>query len=242
MKNDLYNITESELEEFDQLYEGTIDEDSFYILKAKLQLDEVLKHKFTVYKMLRKEIELDGITGRVLKSRFANIDKQMKIRRRNYFIGSVLAFVSIILAGLIFVYTGTKESLYLRYRDTEAGISIKMSGNISDLLNTVMIDIANNSYNEAALKLKDINTSDTTLFYIAYCNERMDKFDEAKETYSTLINSNSDFIRHKSIFRLALLKLKSNDNDAIQALDKIAKDTVNPYARIAKEIILSSDK
>ncbi len=48
MENELYNISETEIEEFDQLYDGTIDEKDYYLLKAKMELDEVLKHKYTV--------------------------------------------------------------------------------------------------------------------------------------------------------------------------------------------------
>lgn len=242
MKNDLYNLTESELEEFDQLYEGTIDENSFYVLKAKLHLDEVLKHKYTVYKMLRKEIELDGLSNQVLKLRFVNLDKQAKNRKRNYLLASIMAIAAILIAALIINPTSSNEKLYNQYKNSEGGISIRMSSTNSDMLNKAMIDIGNNDYENAILKLQVLPQSDTALFYLGYCNERREEFEQAKETYYDLLKSNSDFIRHKSSFRLALLKLKSNDNDAIQLMDKIAKDTTNPYSRIAQEIILSSGK
>ena len=65
--NEDFSITDSEIEEFDKLYDGNLSEEDYYLIMAKLQLDEVLRNKYLIYKNLRKEIELDGIANRILK-------------------------------------------------------------------------------------------------------------------------------------------------------------------------------
>ena len=42
MRNEDYILTDSEVEEFDKLYDGTLSEEEYYVIKAKLKLDEVL--------------------------------------------------------------------------------------------------------------------------------------------------------------------------------------------------------
>ena len=56
MKSELYQLSEEEINDFDQLYDGTLTEEAYYLIKAKLQLDEVLQHKYLVFKMLRNQI------------------------------------------------------------------------------------------------------------------------------------------------------------------------------------------
>ena len=100
MRSELYQISEKELDEFDQLYDGTIDEDAYYIIMAKMQLDEILKHKYLVYKLLRRELEEDALTNKALKSRLSNLNKANKSKHKRLF---ALAIFSIIFFGIILI-------------------------------------------------------------------------------------------------------------------------------------------
>ena len=101
MKTEIYQIKENELNDFDQLYDGTISEDYFYIIKAKLQLDEVLNHKFILYKMLRREIELDGLSNKVLKIRLSALDQRNSNKKYKYGLVSLFSFVVIVFVIMI---------------------------------------------------------------------------------------------------------------------------------------------
>ena len=91
MRNEVYILSDIEIEEFDKLYDGNISEEDYYLFMAKLKLDEVLHHKLLVYKLLRKEIELDGLANKTLKQRFTTLDQNLKKKKFRLF--SILSSV-----------------------------------------------------------------------------------------------------------------------------------------------------
>ena len=240
MKTEIYQINENELIDFDQLYDGTISEDDFYILKAKLQLDEVLNHKFIVYKMLRREIELDGLTTKVLKVRLSALDHKHSNTKYKYSLAGLFSFVVIVFV-LMINYTKQNESeeLYNRYKDSETGLSIKMNDTNKSQMNDVMIDIANSKYTHAISIINTMPQTDTTVFYLSFCHERLSDVNLALLGYEKLVKSNSITIKNKSQFRIALLHLKLNNKKAKDEMNLIANDSLNNYNLLAKEILLS---
>ncbi len=236
MNNEDYILSDIEIDEFDQLYDGTIREEDYYVLMAKLKLDEVLQHKYLVYKLLRKEIEQDGLANKILKQRFTAIDQNL--RKKKFRLFSILSSV-LLIALITFFFTKEKKNIeiYEKYMNSESGITIKMNNLNRNRLDSVMIEIAKGEYEQAQLFLSELPTSDTTLYYKAYCNERLGNYTGAYKLYERLIKSNPTIIQQKSTFRLTLLKLRSGDKNAIKELRRIAEDTNNMYNRTAQEIV-----
>jgi hypothetical protein len=241
MRNEDYILTDSEVEEFDKLYDGTLSEEEYYVIKAKLKLDEVLKHKFHVYKLLRKEIEQDGLANKILKERFANME--LKLKKRRFRLFSVLtSFLIVTVFVFIFSYKNDNVKIYEKYRDSESGISIRMNNLIRNKLDTAMIEIAKGDYSQAISTLGQLTATDTTMYFKAYCNERLGNYNVALIEYVRLISSSATIISQKSTFRSALLKLRAGDKNALVALRSIAADPDNLYNRTAQEILESLSK
>ena len=241
MRNEVYILSDIEIEEFDKLYDGNISEEDYYLFMAKLKLDEVLHHKLLVYKLLRKEIELDGLANKTLKQRFTTLDQNLKKKKFRLF--SILSSV-LLIALIAFFFTKENKNIeiYEKYMDSESGISIKMDNLSRNRLDSVMVEIAKGEYEQAQLFLSELPTSDTTLYYKAYCNERLENYTEASKLYEGLIKSNATIIQQKGTFRFVLLKLRSGDKNAIKELRRIANDTNNMYNRTAQEIVSSMNK
>jgi hypothetical protein len=241
MKNEDYILSDSEVEEFDKLYDGTLSEEEFYVIKAKLKLDEVLQHKFLVYKLLRKEIEQDGMANKILKERFTVIELRLKKKRFRLF--SVLTSF-LIAAVLVLIFTSKNNNIkvYEQYRDTESGISIRMNNLNRNKLDTAMIEIAKGEYSQAISILGQLTATDTTMYFKAYCYERLGNYNLALIEYVRLSTSSATIISQKSKFRVALLKLRSGDKNAIGELKLIAADPENLYNRTAQEILESTSK
>ncbi len=242
MENNLYDLSEAELQEFDELYAGTIGEEQFYVLKAKLQLDEVLKHKYLVYKLLRREIENDGIASKVLKARLSALDQASKKNKKRLLVGSLLSMVAVASLILFFSNKSPESNIYDQFKDTETGLSIQMSTNSETELNPVMIAIAKSDYTNALKKLSKLRASDAISYYSAYCEERLEQDAKAERVYITLLDSKTKFIGEKSQFRLALIHLKQGKKTALNELTIIASDSTNNYKAIAKRIIHAMEK
>jgi len=241
MKNEDYILSDSEVEEFDKLYDGTLSEEEFYVIKAKLKLDEVLQHKFLLYKLLRKEIEQDGMANKILKERFTVIELRLKKKRFRLF--SVLtSFLIAAVLVLIFTHKNNNIEVYEKYRDTESGISIRMNNLNRKKLDTAMIEIAKGEYSQAISTLGQLTSTDTTMYFKAYCSERLGNYNVALIEYVRLSTSSATIISQKSKFRVALLKLRSGDKNAIGELKLIAADPENLYSRTAQEILESTSK
>ena len=82
MKISDYNLTEEDIDDFDDLFSKRLSEEEYYILKAKLELDEIYLHKYKVYRSIRKEIEFEGMSSMALKNRFERLNQKVKRRRR----------------------------------------------------------------------------------------------------------------------------------------------------------------
>lgn len=244
MENELYNISEAEIEEFDKLYNGTIDEKNYYLLKAKMELDEVLKHKYTVYKLLRKEIEIEGLSSKVLKSRFVSLDHQLKKRKRSQRIwfGVVLSFAAILIIVLNIIFTNPNEEIYEKYRYSETGLPVLMNISKQSKMDSVMILIGSNQYEGAYKTLQQMSKNDTVLFYQAYCSEHLGEMNKAFEKYQQLIESQSDMIKQKSEFRTALLSIVLNKKEPFNKMKAVAADSTHVYQKLAKEILTNSVK
>jgi len=243
MKSELYQCSEVELQEFDHLYDGTFSEEEYYLIKAKMQLDEVLQHKYLVYKMLRNEIEQDGLSNKVLKIRLAELNQRNLQKRRSVF--GLALFSSVVIVLLCLIQLNRKDpgtALYHQFKDSEAGLTIPMAASNFSPLATAMIAIGNEQYQEAITALAKAEPTDTTLYYWAYCQERLGKDQSALKVYATLTQSQSLTIKQKSQFRLALLHVKQHDKHAAIELHQIAQDAEHPYNKLAQELITSMNK
>jgi len=233
--NEDFSITDSEIEEFDKLYDGNLSEEDYYLIMAKLQLDEVLRNKYLIYKNLRREIELDGIANRILKNRFISIERKLRKKKIRFTVIISSFFLVFIAFGLL--RFNNNISIYEKYKDSEAGFPIKMSQNTNEAFNFAMVQIGNGAYEDAILTLTSLPKSDTIIYFTAYCAERLGDFKEAKERYEDLVESNSPLISQKSAFRSALLKFRTQKNEGITEMEIIANDPEHLYKRLAQEII-----
>jgi hypothetical protein len=243
MKSELYELTENEIEEFDNLFDGNISEEEYYILKAKIQLDEVLQHKYLLYKMLRLEIEQDGLANTVLKSRLKVLDKATN-KRYHFILYSSLLALCMLVGGLFVLFYGFNKNneIYNQYKDSEAGLSIKMSMEKTINLNSAMVNLANGKFELAMQDFSKVDQNDTTTFYIGYCHEKLNNDLLAISQYEKLFNSKSKLIHDKSVFRLSLLYLKTGDKRTKQMLQAIINDSSNLYHEAAIEIVSSMGK
>ena len=243
MKSELYQCSEEELQDFDHLYDGTFSEEEYYLIKAKMQLDEVLQHKYLVYKMLRNEIEQDGLSNRVLKSRLLELDRKRQQSKKAFFSLAIFAAVACALILMLQLNrVDNKVALYHQYKDAESGLTIPMAEAHDSPLAAAMIAIANEQYEQGIHALAKCTATDTTLYYWAYCQERLSADQSALKAYVKLTQSHSLTIKHKSEFRIALLHVKHNAANASIELQHIAQDPENPYNKLAQELITSMNK
>jgi hypothetical protein len=243
MKNELYQLSDSEIDDFDRIYDGVICEEDYYVIKAKLHLDEVLRHKYLIYKMLRNEIEQNGLSNKFLKNRLTELDRKSINKRRRFIVNSVVYSVVVIFMFFVLLNSFKKDvSLYEKYKNSETGLSIKMSNQALIPIEKAMIDIANKRYTAAISSLNNCNSTDTTLYYLAYCKEQLGMDRSALKTYLKLTISESTLIKDKSEFRIALLHLKHKNPSAITEFRNIAKSPSNQYQRLAFEIVESLEK
>jgi tetratricopeptide (TPR) repeat protein len=240
MENELYNITESEIAEFDQLYDGAIDEKDYYLLMARMELDEILKHKYTVYKLLRKEIELNGLANKVLKSRLKALDRERASRKRKkrIWIGITLSsFVVILMMAIHLLSPNTHELIYEKYRDSEAGLPLLMDKVDQTSIDSAMILIASGKYHEAYKTLDGIVKNDTVSYLKAFCLEQRGAFESASDQYKDLKKSESKMIKQKSEFRFALLYILLNKQESFKHMGLIAADSTHIYQDLAQEVM-----
>lgn len=243
MKSELYELTEKEIEEFDNLFDGNTSEEEYYILKAKIQLDEILQHKYLLYKMLRREIEQDGLANKVLKRRLIMLDKS-STKKKQFTVLSGLFAVFIFIVFFIWMLNGNNKykEIYTKFKDSESGLSIKMSKESKSDLNNAMINLANGKIDLAMQEFSELVQTDTTVYFIGYCNEKLNNDLEAISHYEKLLSSQSKTIQDKSVFRLSLLYIKTEDKRAWNTLQMAIKDSSNIYQQAAIEVLASLGK
>jgi|688.fasta_scaffold75712_2 hypothetical protein len=243
MKNkDLYQLSEEDILEFDELFNRTLTEDEFYILKAKIELDEIYKHKFKVYRALRKEIEDEAMTSDTLKSRLNTLKRKVRRRRRFriYISFTIIAFVLFLGLNYWLNRPDLNQEIYSNYRNTEVGLSLKMNAESPKMIDSAMYYFANIEYGKALFYLKKAPKSDSVDFYIAYCNEMLDNSDLAIRLYQAIMDQSSmRLYQDKAKFRLALMYLKDKDKKFKDLFQEIAEDDSNAYKELAIEILKS---
>ena len=245
MKSSLYQISEEELVEFDLLYGAETKDNAYFLIKAKLELDEVLQHKYVVYKLLRAEIDNDCLELDAIKNRFKLLDRKGK-RNRIYLRWSALAVIVCVLITMV-LYSSKKtqqqhELLYSQYKYSESGLPILMASSAENNFNSAMIHLANKQFHVAARELKNCSKTDTTVYYLAYCKELGGDVNAALAQYTQLQVSTSKLIQDKSKFRRALLLMKLNNKSSIGLLQKVSSDPSNSYQPLATKILKSLNK
>ena len=231
-------LTEQELEEFDRLYDGLLSEGEYYQMKARLQADTALQHKYLVYRMLRREIRQDAANNHLLKERFAALERTVRRRRLRDRLAILVAIC--LLGAFLYVRWNRPASgaeLYERYADSESGLAITMNEGSENDLNRAMVTLAEGRFSEALVLLQDVQAPDTAQYYRAYCQERMGSDSSALVLYQSLRDAESRTIRDKSRFRAALLHLKSGDARAEAEMRAVADDRENAYRQLATEIL-----
>jgi hypothetical protein len=240
MNSGMNNLTPMQLVEFDALYEGRIDSHDRNILEDKLSSDADLAYNYLVYQMLRKKLDSNVGEKDLLKNRFQLAEKQQMKRKRTflYLAFATAAAILLLLVSRTFLPAGDNR-LYLSYRDSEVGLPIMMNQSPKDILKMSMIDMANSNYESALAYLSILPESDTSAFYIGFCNEMLNRDAVAISIYSRLEKSTSAFIAHKSSFRLGLMYIKANHSKRESQIRKVAENPLNPYQPQAGEILKS---
>lgn len=243
MKNNIYDLSDVEIDDFDKMYDGTFSDDEYFIFKAKLELDEILRHKFLVYQSLRNEIEQDGLSNKVLKARFNYLVQSRHQRKRKILTLSILASVIVLITYLKIINANDINiELYNKYKNYGVAVPLTMAKSNPSELNKALIAIANEQFDLGLQKLANCDSTDTVAFYSAYCEEQLEEDETAIKLYQKLTHSASTPIKEKSQFRRALLQLKLNDKNAQNELKRIAQDSTHAYSRAAQEILSSLTK
>jgi hypothetical protein len=229
---------EEEIDIFDSLYEGRLSEDAFYEIKSRLQKDTLMQKRFLVYKLMRKEIENNSITSITLKDRFNRLNQKNKKKAKKTK-SLLVSFVIIILLSLLTIYVtkDTSSSIYNKYKDSEAGLPIKMNKHNGENFDEAMIVIHDGDFKAALSILNKMPISDTTLFYKAYSHEMLGETAEASKIYEYLKQSSSKFIREKSEFRFVLLLIKNKNPDSMMELENLKNDSLHYYHEIITDLI-----
>jgi hypothetical protein len=231
-------LTPMQLEEFDALYEGSLDQYKRDVLEEKLSSDTELAYNYLAYQMLRKKLDSNVQEKQLLKNRFLMAEQRQKERKRIFLYFASATAAALLLLIVARTFTPAQDNkLYFSYRDSEAGLPIMMNQSPKDILKMSMIDIANSNYESALAYLSSLPESDTSAFYIGFCNEMLQRDAVAMSIYSRLENSTSAFIAHKSTFRLGLMYLKANISKCEAQIRKVAENPLNPYQAQAVEII-----
>ena len=240
--NDLYQLTENDILEFDELFNRTLTEDEFYILKAKIELDEIYKHKFRVYRALRKEIEEEAISSDSLKNRLSKLKKKVRRKRMIHFYISSLLIVFVLFLGINYWLNkpDLNQEVYSKYKNIEVGLSLKMNAENPKMIDSAMYYFANIDYDKALYYLKKAPKSDSVDFYIAYCNEMLENSGFAINAYQDIIKKSSiRLYQDKAKFRLALMYLKDKNKKFKDLFKEIAEDDSNAYKELAADILKS---
>lgn len=243
MKNNIYDLSDVEIDDFDKMYDGTISDEEYFIFKAKLELDEILRHKFLVYQSLRNEIEQDGLSNKVLKARFNYLVQSRRQRKRKIFTLSFFTIVIVLITYLKIINAhDINIELYNKYKNYGVAVPLTMAKSNPSELNKALIAIANEQFDVGLQKLANCNSTDTVTFFTAYCKEQLEEDETAIKLYQKLTHSASTLIKEKSQFRRALLQLKLRRKNAENELKIIAKDSNHMYSKAAQEILSSLTK
>jgi hypothetical protein len=242
MKNRIYDLSEEEIYEFDNLFDQSLTEDEFFILKAKIELDEIYLHKFKLYRSLRKEVDFNGLAPAALKNRFDKINKRSIRKKRlfRFYLSLSIIFFFTCLGLVLFIGDKGNNSIYNEYKETEAGLPIVMNKSKKDLLDSSMIYFASKNYNKSLILLSRLPVSDTSIYFKGICYEYLNELDLAIDLYTSISNSNNKIFANKSNFRIGLIYLKLNDDRYKSVLESIAKDSLNDYQSHAINIINQS--
>lgn len=238
MKAEMNELSPEMIEEFDALYDGVLDETRRMKLEDEMSSNPDLAHHYLAYHLLRKNIEADALQKHTLKAQFRKAEQRQNSRRRimRYSV-SLVAAAAVILLIFRNSLPLPVENIYEQYKNSEAGLPILMNRSPENILNMSMIDIANANYDRALAYLSSLPESDTSAYYIGFCNEMLQRDGVATSIYSRLENSSSEFIAHKSTFRLGLMYLKANNSKCEAQIRKVAENPLNPYQAQAVEII-----
>ena len=242
MKISDYNLTDNDINHFDDLFSRKLTEEEYYILIAKLELDEVYRHKYKLYRSFLKEVNYDAYSSKILKERFERVKNKTSRRKkvfRFYISFAVVCFFFTFLFYLNFINVSNNE-LYNFYKDVEIGLPIKMDSKEATVMDSLMILVATNKYNNAINLITNISKSDTSEYFKGICYERLDKLDSALIIYNSILNAKDKMLKDKSNFRIGLIYLKLNDKRSEVVFSNIAKDSLNVYQSHAINIINQS--
>jgi hypothetical protein len=235
-----YNLTEQDVDSFDELFAKELSKDEFVLLQTRLEADEMFRYKFQLYKRLRKEIESEGESNELLKSRFKRLDIQQKSKRKLSWISLPIAASLLLVA--TFVYLNTREQknvydlVYKEYQFSDPGLPLRMSGDVATYIDSAMIAFSKHDYQQTCIALDKTRPSDTIQYYKALCLELSNDDKKALDIYETIQNSTSTFISSKARFRLLLVYIKQKDAKYRKLLDEISADNLSPYQSSAVKI------
>ena len=143
---------------------------------------------------------------------------------------------------MVYNLSNKNKEIYNKYKDSETGFTIKMSKESTSSLNSAMLKLANGEFDLAIQEFSKMELTDTSAFYIGYCNEKLNNTFMAINSYEKLLQSKSKTIRDKSVFRLSLLYIKTNDKRAQETLQAVINDSSNIYQQAAIEVFASLSK
>jgi hypothetical protein len=235
-----YNLTEQDVDSFDELFAKELSKDEFVLLQTRLEADEIFRYKFQLYKRLIKEIESEGESNELLKSRFKRLDLQQKSKRKFNWISLPIA-ASLLMVATFFYLNSRKDNdvyniAYREYQYSDPGLPLRMAGDTVSNLDNAMIAFNQRDYQHTLTTLDKCPPSDTVQYYKGLCMELTNEDEKAKKIYQSIQNSSSNFISNKANFRLLLTYIKHKDIRYKVMLNDIALDSVSPYQKSALNI------
>lgn len=242
MNREKYNLTEQDVDSFDELFAKELSKDEFVLLQTRLEADEVFRYKFQLYKRLIKEIESEGESSELLKSRFKRLDLQQNSKRKFNWISLPIAAALMLVATFFYLNSRKEKDVYTIaykvYQYSDPGLPLRMSRDKVSNLDSAMIAFNKRDYQQTLIELDKCTPSDTVLYYKGLCMELTNEDEKAEKIYQSIQNSTSNFISNKARFRLLLTYIKHTDTRYKVLLNNIALDSVSPYQTSAVKIKL----
>ena len=244
MNREIYNLSAGDIDHFDDIFSKRLTKDEFVIIQMKLDVDEVYRYKFNLYKSIRKEITAEGEANQTLRKRFKKLDLKQKSKGRLVWLSLGIAASLAIALLLILNKSGNdaiNKEIYATYKFSDPGLPIKMDSHIN-AMDSAMAAYTKNNFAEAIILLQPIQLNDTSTYYQGLCHEMINNEKQAENLYKKALNSSSTYIAQKAKFRLALLYLKENNKRYKRLWDEIALDQASPYQESAIKIKLLLSK
>lgn len=211
-------------------------------------------------KELSKEIDLRFEVNELIKDKgFFELREKLELQRNESYVNSSLikfrkdlfktwhfaaaSFALILVVGGLWYILSNKpystEKLVSKYYKPAHPLLQVRSAEINsdDALATAFKYYKDNDFNSALKYFNSLENQMTARFYSGVCFIELEQYDEAIESFTTVINDNDNLFVEQANWYLGLIYLMDNQKyKAIEQFVKISKDE-NYYTSQAKEIL-----